>query len=271
MRPIAATSLLALVAAAPAQAPGYTDTPILPGQPWHVHDSNRPHPPVVTPAPAAEKPTPPPSDAIVLFDGKDLSAFTGNGGKAGWVVKDGYIEVNGTGDIQSKREFGDFQLHIEWAAPAEVKGESQGRGNSGVFLFGRYEIQVLDSYNNVTYADGQAAAIYGQFPPMVNACRKPGEWQTYDIVFVAPHFGSKGELVSPARVTVIHNGVLAHLDQPLLGQTGHRTLPNYEAHAAKGPIRLQDHGNPMHFRNIWVRELDLSSAKAAAEAKGDKK
>ncbi len=164
------------------------------------------------------------------------------------------IVAGGTGDIQTKQHFGDCQLHIEWAAPVEVKGESQGRGNSGVFLMGRYEIQVLDCYSNVTYADGATAAIYGQYPPLVNACRKPGEWQTYDIFFVAPRFEGE-KLVSPAYVTVIHNGVLVHHHQELLGSTGHKILPSYEPHPPKGPIRLQDHGNPVRYRNIWIRDL----------------
>jgi hypothetical protein len=258
-------SLLALpTAALPAQNPGYTDTPMLPGSKWHVHDSGRPSPPVVTPAPAGE-PVPPPQDAIVLFDGKDLAQWMGGKeDKAQWKVVDGYVEVNGTGSIRTRREFGDCQLHIEWMAPAVVKGHSQERGNSGVFLFGCYEIQVLDSFDNKTYADGQAAAIYGQFPPLVNACRKPGEWQTYDIVFTAPRF-LDGRLQSPARVTVLHNGVLVHHDQEILGRTAHRQLPAYAPHGPKGPIELQDHGCPVRYRNIWIRELDLAPAPAAAQ------
>ena len=239
------------------QGPGYTDTPKLPDSEWRVHDAARPRPSVVDPGPAAA-PVQAPADATVLFDGKDLAAWTGRNGEARWRVQDGAMEVNGTGDIQTKQEFGDCQLHVEWATPAEVEGESQARGNSGVFLFGRYEVQVLDSFRNETYADGQAAAIYGQFPPLVNVCRKPGEWQTYDIVFVAPRFTADGKLESPARITVLHNGVLVHHDRVLLGQTAHRSVPAYRAHAAKGPIRLQDHGNPTRFRNLWVRELQLA-------------
>lgn len=239
-----------------AQAPGYTDTPKLPNG-WHVHDANRPRPVVVDPGPAPQAPVPAPADAKKLFDGTDLEAFTSKGGAAKWTVADGCMQVNGSGDIQTKAEFGDCQLHVEWATPTPAKGSSQGRGNSGVFFFGRYEVQVLDSYDNPTYADGQAAALYGQTPPLVNACRKPGEWQTYDIVFRAPRFAADGKLVEPARVTVIHNGVLVHHDQPLLGPTGHRAVLQYEAHAPKGPIRLQDHGDPVRYRNLWIRELDL--------------
>lgn len=238
------------------QGPGYTDTPVLPNG-WRVHDAARPRPIVVNPGPAAATPMPVPTDAIVLFDGSNLDAFRGRSGAAGWRVADGFMEVNRTGDIETKAEFGDCQLHVEWAAPDPVKGESQGRGNSGVFFFGRYEVQVLDSYDNPTYADGQAAALYGQTPPLVNACRKPGEWQTYDIVFRAPRFAADGSLAEPARVTVIHNGVLVHLDQPMFGATAHRSLPGYAKHGPKGRIKLQDHGDPVRFRNLWIRELDL--------------
>ena len=239
-----------------AQAPGYTDTPKLPSG-WRVHDADRPRPAVVDPGPAPTAPVPAPADAKQLFDGTDLDAFSGKGGAAKWTLVDGCMQVNGSGDIQTKGEFGDCQLHVEWATPTPAKGDSQSRGNSGVFFFGRYEVQVLDSYDNPTYADGQAAAIYGQTPPLVNACRKPGEWQTYDIVFRAPRFAADGKLEQPARVTVIHNGVLVQHDQPLLGPTGHRAVMQYEAHGPKGPIRLQDHGDPVRYRNLWIRELDL--------------
>ncbi|MFB0503525.1 MAG: DUF1080 domain-containing protein [Candidatus Bathyarchaeia archaeon] len=236
---------------------GYEDTPMLPSSKWRVHDGRRPQPKVITPGSCStqEKPGRPPSDAVVLFDGKDTSKWVSvNGGPIRWKVEDGVMEVNRTGDIETVQHFGDCQLHIEWAAPAEVKGESQGRGNSGVFLMGRYEIQVLDGYDNITYADGITAAIYGQYPPLVNACRKPGEWQIYDIFFVAPRFEGE-KLISPAYVTVIHNGVLVHHHQELLGPTGHRILPSYKLHPHKGPIRLQDHGDPVRYRNIWIREL----------------
>ncbi|MBK8099657.1 MAG: DUF1080 domain-containing protein [Planctomycetes bacterium] len=257
-----------------AQNPGYTDTPALPGLGWRVHDAARPRPPVVDPGPAPAQPMPAPADARKLFDGRDLSQWGGKDDRAQWVVRDGYMEVNGTGDIWTRAKFGDCQLHVEWATPAEVKGDSQGRGNSGVFFFGRYEVQVLDSYENASYADGQAAALYGQMPPLVNACRKPGEWQTYDIVFIAPRFTSDGALQSPARVTVIHNGILVHHDQTLLGQTNHRSLPSYAPHEPTGRIELQDHGNPVRYRNIWVRELQLDRqtgpASSTAPATGGK-
>jgi hypothetical protein len=233
--------------------PGYRDTPKLPDG-WRVHDADRPRPPVVTPPPAGA-PVAAPSDATVLFDGTNLDAWKGRDGAAKWLVADGAMAVNGTGDIETKAAFGDCQLHVEWASPSPAKGTSQGRGNSGVFFFGRYEVQVLDSYENATYADGQAAALYGQKPPLVNACRKPGEWQTYDIVFRAPRFAADGSLASPARVTVIHNGVLVQADEALLGATSHRGVARYEAHGEAGSIRLQDHGDPVRFRNIWIRPL----------------
>ena len=248
-----------------AQGPGYTDTPVLPNG-WHVHDSNRPRPAAVDPGPAPAAPAKAPADATILFDGQNLDAFRGRDGAAKWQLVDGAMQVNGTGDIETKGEFGDCQLHIEWATPNPTKGDSQGRGNSGVFFFGRYEVQVLDSYENPTYADGQAAALYGQTPPMVNACRKPGEWQTYDIVFRAPRFGADGKVMEPARATVLHNGILVHHDQPLLGHTAHRSLPSYEAHAPKGPIRLQDHGDPVRFRNVWIRPLDFDRKTDAPKA-----
>ncbi len=253
-----------------AQGPGYTDTPILPNG-WHVHDSARPRPVAVDPGPAPAAPAKAPADAKVLFDGTNLDAWKGNDGEAKWKLADGYMEVNRTGDIETKGEFGDCQLHVEWASPAQPKGDSQGRGNSGIFFFGRYEVQVLDSYENPTYADGQAAAVYGQVPPMVNACRKPGEWQTYDIVFRAPRFDAAGKVLAPARVTVIHNGILVHLDQPLLGGTAHRSLPSYAAHGAKGAIRLQDHGDPVRYRNLWIRDLDFERKGDVAPAAAEKK
>ena len=240
---------------------GYTDTPVIPGSKWKVHDADRPQPKVITPATAStpEQPGKAPSDAVVLFDGKDLSHWKGHDGDAKWKVENGAMVINGTGDVETKEQFGDCQLHIEWSAPSEVKGESQDRGNSGVYFMGRYEVQVLDSYDNVTYADGQAAALYGQFPPLVNACRKPGEWQTYDIVFETPRF--EGErLVKPARVTVFHNGVLVQNAQEMIGQSTHRAVGTYALHPSQASLRLQDHGNPVRFRNIWVRRLDLPVA-----------
>jgi hypothetical protein len=224
---------------------------------WAIHDLDRPVPPVVDPGPAGP-PLPVPADAIVLFGGKNLSQWEdGKGGPAGWKVENGYAEVVAkTGSIRTKKGFGDCQLHIEWAAPVEVKGESQERGNSGVFLMDIYEVQVLDSYNNRTYADGQAAAIYGQYPPLVNACRKPGEWQSYDIIFRRPHFDAAGKVLQPARMTVFHNGVLVQDNVELTGPTAHKARPGYKPHADKLPLSLQDHGNPVRYRNIWLRELE---------------
>jgi len=218
---------------------------------WEVHDTLRPPPRIVSVQGV-------PSDGIVLFDGTDLTEWrSSQGGAAKWRVRDGFVEVApGSGDIETARRFGDVQLHIEWATPAEVKGDGQGRGNSGVFLMGMYELQVLDSYQNRTYADGQAASIYGQHPPLVNAARPPGEWQTYAIVFRRPRFDSTGALSSPARMTVLHNGVLVHDAVELFGATANQRRATYRAHADRLPIKLQDHGNPTKFRNIWVREIE---------------
>jgi 3-keto-disaccharide hydrolase/uncharacterized protein DUF3471 len=223
---------------------------------WKAHDMSRPRPPVVQPAPQS-LPVPAPADATVLFDGKGLSEWRSkDGGPARWVVKDGAIEsVAGSGYLYSARAFGDVQLHVEWATPVPAKGTSQGRGNSGVFLMGLYEVQVLDSFQNETYADGQAAAIYGQYPPLVNACRPPGEWQTYDIAFRRPRFRPDGSLVQPARITVIHNGILAQDAVEPWGPTAWLQHLPYTAHPDKLPLALQDHGNPVRYRNVWVREL----------------
>jgi hypothetical protein len=225
-------------------------------QQWPVHSMDRPRPPVVDPGPE-QPPLPPPSDATVLFDGKDLSQWqTENGAAAKWIVRDGYMEVAaGTGAIVTKRAFGDVQLHLEWATPTPPKGESQERGNSGVFLMSHYEIQVLDSYHNITYADGQAAAVYGQTPPLVNASRPPGQWQAYDIVFHRPRFAGDGSVRDSARVTVFHNGVLVQDNTVITGGTVHGRRAHYERHADKLPLLLQDHGNPVRYRDIWIREL----------------
>jgi len=197
-----------------------------------------------------------PSDAIILFDGKDLNEWTnGEGGAAGWTVENGFMTVKPkTGVIKTKQKFGDFQLHIEWRAPSEIVGEGQGRGNSGIFLMERYELQVLDSYVSKTYSNGQAGSLYKQGIPLVNACKAPGEWQTYDVVFMAPVFTEKGDLKAPARITVFHNGVLIQNNFELRGPTEYNRIPMYEAHG-KGSLVLQDHGNPVSYRNIWVREL----------------
>jgi len=224
---------------------------------WKIHDPDRPQPPVINPGPAGE-PVPAPSDAIILFDGKDLSQWTdGKGQPARWKVENGYMEVvKETGAIRTKQNFGDCQLHVEWASPVLVKGEGQSRGNSGVFLMNIYEVQVLDCYNNKTYADGMTASLYAQYPPMVNACRPPGEWQTYDIIFRRPRFDDKGQLISPVLMTVFHNNILVHNNAELIGPTVHKARPPYKAHQNRLPISLQDHGNPVRFRNIWIRELE---------------
>jgi hypothetical protein len=225
------------------------------GQLLPPHESPKKEPPVITPG---AKPGDPPSDAIILFDGKDLSGWKTqrDGSAAKWTVQDGYMQVAPrTGPIVTKQEWGDCQLHLEWATPAEVKGEGQGRGNSGVFLMGRYEIQVLDSYQNPTYFHGQAGSVYKQHAPLVNASRKPGEWQTYDIIFSAPLFDEIGNVTKPARVTVLHNGVLVQNNVEIYGETWNDRAPQYIPHPPKGPLSLQDHGNPMRFRNIWVRPL----------------
>jgi hypothetical protein len=237
---------------------GYDDTPELPTG-WKVHDSARPQARVVTPGTQSsqEAAGARPSDAVVLFDGSDLSGWTSvkDGSEATWKVENGHMEVvPGTGDIQTKEQFGDCQLHLEFRAPDVVKGESQGRGNSGVFLMGRYEIQVLDCHDNPTYADGTTGAIYGQYPPLVNACRRPGEWQSYDIIWEAPRFEGD-RVVTPARVTVLLNGIVLHHGTELMGGTGHRNIPGWTAHPATGPLRLQDHGDLVRFRNIWYRPL----------------
>jgi hypothetical protein len=234
------------------------DTPIIPNTSFRVHDGARPQPTIVRPGTAStqEQPGDPPSDAIRLFDGVDLSRWTSvRGGDASWKVENGYAEVvPGAGDIQTREHFGDGQLHLEWSAPAVVEGRAQGRGNSGVFLMGLYEIQVLDGYENPTYADGTTAAVYGQYPPLVNACRKPGEWQCYDIIWTVPCFDGD-RVVSPAYVTVLHNGVVVHHHTALLGPTQHRQLASYRPHRPTGPIRLQDHGDLVRYRNIWYRPL----------------
>ena len=205
--------------------------------------------------PRVMDPGPPPSDAIVLFDGKDLSQWRGgNGQPARWEVKDGVMTVNQTGSITTTNSFGDCQLHVEWATPAEVKGEGQGRGNSGIILQGRYEVQVLDSYINKTYFNGQAGAVYNQYAPLVNACRKPGEWQTYDIIFHAPRFDDQGGVLKPGTVTVLQNGILVQDHVEIKGPTAQKP-PKYRPHPLKQPLSLQDHHTPVRFRNIWIREL----------------
>ncbi|MEX2594154.1 MAG: DUF1080 domain-containing protein [Anditalea sp.] len=215
-----------------------------------------PEPRVVTPGESNHLP---PSDATVLFEGKNLDSWksSGDGGSAPWKIEDGaFTVVPKTGGIETKESFGDAQIHLEWRSPSEVKGESQGRGNSGFFLMGKYEVQILDSYNNRTYSNGQAASIYKQHPPLVNAMRPPGEWNTYDIFFTAPTFNADGMLLIPAKVTIVHNGILVQNAVELKGPTEYIGIPNYQAHPDELPFQLQDHSNPVSFRNIWVRRLD---------------
>ena len=228
--------------------------------PWAIHDHNRPQPKLVTPGTfsSQEQPGKPPSDAIILFDGSDLSkweADEGEGVPSKWIVKDGAMEcVPKSGYIRTKEKFGDCQLHVEWTAPTKVEGNSQGRGNSGVFLMGLVEIQVLDNYNNPTYADGFAASVYGQNPPYANALRPPGQFQTYDIVFRRPIF-KDGKQVAPGFVTVFENGVLVQDHTMIEGPTGHMARTKTEPFPEAGPLKLQDHGNPVRYRNIWYRTL----------------
>jgi len=245
---------------------GVATGPLLPGQKWRVHDIRRPRPVTVTPGELStyDKPGTAPGDAIVLFDGTDLSQWChvdredpSQLTEAQWNVEAGSFEVtSGKGNLQTIDSFGSCQLHIEWQAPAEVRGDSQGRGNSGVFFMDAFEVQVLDSYNNRTYADGQAGALYGQYSPMVNASRKPGEWQIYDIIFEAPKFSLEGELEEPALITVMHNGIFLHHARKYYGPTGGGVIPKYNPLSPAGPIRLQEHGNPVRFRNIWIRPVN---------------
>jgi hypothetical protein len=245
------------VLAAPAGPTFYGDPPD-DHHPWAIHDANRPKPKTVVPGSFSrpEQAGKPPSDAIILFDGKDLSEWDSNkqGQPPKWVVRDGYMECTQTGDIHTKKQFGDCQLHIEWAAPNKVEGDSQGRGNSGIFLLGRVEIQVLDNYNNPTYADGYAGSVYGVHPAMANALRPPGEFQVYDIVFRRPIYRD-GKVLDPGYVTVFMNGVLVQDHAVLEGGTGHMGRSKPGPLPEKGPLQLQDHSNPTRFRNIWYREL----------------
>jgi len=231
---------------------------------WLGHDRTRPLPSVIDPGTAStqDQPGRPPSDAVVLFDGTDLSAWCAmDGSPTKWVAKNGAMEcVPGSGYVRTRQCFGDCQYHVEWAAPTPPEGSSQGRGNSGVF-FGvdRYEIQVLDSYQNKTYADGSAGSVYIQYPPLVNACRPPGQWQTYDILWTPPRFEADGKVKSPARVTVFHNGVLIQNNVELTGPTAWLGRSPYSPHPEKLPLAMQDHGNPVRYRNVWVRELGKPS------------
>jgi hypothetical protein len=266
-----ALCLLLLATTAPASlkgaeppVEGFTDTPLLPGTQWHLHDPNRPQPPVVTPGQTFSQSAPAPSDAEVLFDGKDLSKWQSDRGQdAPWVVKDGYMETAARQNIRTRGKWADFQLHLEFATPTPPSGNGQGRGNSGVLINNMYEVQVLDSYEAKTYPDGQCAAIYGQSPPLVNASKPAGEWQTYDILFESPRWNDQKELVKKAVVTVLHNGVVVQNHVELAGITDGitrevpwRTLSKYPApHPPEVFIALQYHNSTTRYRNIWIRKL----------------
>jgi hypothetical protein len=228
---------------------GYKDTPKLPWCEWLVHDPDRPAPRRVDPGPVPP-PAPVPSDALVLFNGADLSKWEA---AEGWRIEGGEL-VSGNGLFRTRENFGSVQLHVEWMGPAGFDGPWYNRGNNGVMLMGRFEIQIFDSFNEKIYPDGQCAAIYGQTPPRVNATRPPGQWQSFDIFFTAPQFDGD-KLVAPARVTVLHNGVLVHLNETIHGETNHRVLPQYLQKTATGPLALGGHGCPVRFRNIWLRPL----------------
>ncbi len=235
---VAVASAAVFVAAGPAQQTA--------AKKWEVHDMKRPQPAMVS---ASDHTAP--SDAIVLFDGKDLSKWNGN-----WEVKDGYFQAKaGSGNISTKDGFGSCQLHIEWMVPASCKCESQHGCNSGVFFMGRYELQVLGSNPNQTYVDGMAGAMYGQYPPLVNACKPNGEWNTYDVIFHAPKFKADGSLEKAGTMTVFFNGVLVQDHSEIWGATSHAAVAKYSAHEEKLPISLQDHGDPLCFRNAWIRPL----------------
>lgn len=265
---VIAVATLAGGAAMAQDKPGFRDTPTLPDGEWKVHDADRPHPEVVTPG---VTPGAPPSDAVVLFDGTSLDAWEPTGQP--WQLENGVLTVPAREEgeeastLVSKQSFGDVQLHIEFRSPSPPQKSSQDRGNSGVWFMERYEVQILDGYDNPTYADGTVGAIYGWKPPLVNASRKPGEWQSYDIVFERPRFAADGSVDRPAYVTVFLNGVLVQNRQPFLGSTIWRDVGKYEAHADAAPIQLQDHDSPVSFRNIWVRPLP--EAALSHDAMGD--
>ncbi len=253
-------ALVIAVAAMPATAqdrPGFRDTPMLPDGEWRVHDADRPAPAVVAPAAVAGGA---PADAVVLFDGRSTDAWRGDRGP--WPIRDGTLVVparassGGENNLVTKQSFGDVQLHLEFRSPNPPAKASQDRGNSGIWFMQRYEVQILDAYRNPTYADGTVGAVYGWKPPLVNAARRPGEWQSYDIVFERPRFGGDGKLLRPAYFTAFLNGVLVQNHQAMLGTTIWRQVAHYEAHGDAAPIQLQDHDSPVAFRNIWVRRLD---------------
>ena len=262
---------------APAQLKndGFKDTPMIPGTPWHIHDRDRPQPPVVTPGKSPTLGVPAPADAEVLFDGKDLSKWqTDRGQDAAWPVTDGFFTV-ARGDIRTRGAWADFQLHVEFSEPTPARGEGQGRGNSGIMINHLYEVQVLDNYQAPTYADGACGGIYGQSPPLVNACLPPGEWQTYDILFESPRWNEKGELVKKAVITVLQNGVVVQNHYEFTGCTDGvggvpwKSIGNYDRkHAPEVFIMLQDHNtNLVRYRNIWIRKMGLDVAAAATAGK----
>ena len=240
-----------LVKSKDGKAVGYKDTPLVPGTKYHKHDPDRPLPPEVVPGqPSTQQQVgSAPSDAIVLFDGHDLAQWQPNE----WKIDNGELLVT-KGDIVTRQSFGDCQLHVEWRAPDPPRGPQMNRGNSGVFLMNRYEVQVTDTYTEKIYADGSAAAIYGETPPLVNATLPPGKWQSYDIIFTAPVF-EDGKLVRRAAITMFHNGLLVHHNTQIMGPCAWRTIAPYKPHAPKEPLKLQAHGNPVRYRNIWIRPL----------------
>ena len=264
LMPSRAIIIVAIIASAKLGAAALGAQATSPATRWKSNDINRPRPAEITP-PAQSLPAPAPSDATVLFDGRDLSQWElVRGGPADWKVENGYMEIvngpgpidlklPGTGAIRTKESFGDVQLHVEWASPNPPRGVAQDRGNSGVYLMGRFEVQVLDSYQRAdTYADGQAGAIYGQYPPLSNPTRPPGEWQAYDILFRAPRFAADGMLTEAPRVTVILNGIVVQNNEVLRGV---RSAQNGVAPVTQGPVQLQEHHHPVRYRNIWVRRL----------------
>lgn len=268
--PIAALALTAASGSAPAQEkPGFRDTPTIPGTSWKVHDADRPYPTIVTPA---AQPGGAPSDAVVLFNGTSLDAWQAQ--HTPWTIADGAVtsrpRAGGGGEnaLISKASFGDVQLHLEFRSPNPPEKSSQDRGNSGIWFMQRYEIQILDGHNNPTYADGTVGAIYGSTPPLVNASRKPGEWQSYDIVFERPRFAADGKLLRPAYITAFLNGVLVQNRQPWRGATVWRQVARYQAHGDAAPIQLQDHNSPVSFRNIWVRPLPEAAASHDQQGEG---
>jgi hypothetical protein len=261
-------SLMLLSGLVVGMAAGWLGEPPIPPR-WRQHDIHRPRPPVAEPVAASAAAAVAPKDAVVLFGGAKLDAWQkSEGGPAGWTVKDGYFEVApGSGSIQTKAEFGDIQLHVEWAAPDPPAGKGQDRGNSGIFLMGQFEVQVIDSYKADTYADGQVGAIYGQYPPLFNAARPPGEWQSYEIAFRRPRFDQAGKLLEPARLTVFLNGILVQNNEQPWGQTSWLEPNPYDPSVLRGPIQLQDHGHRVRFRNIWLRNLPERPAPTADDMK----